>query len=238
MSITPTRLSFVDGVPFSEDYGDVYYSASGGYEQSCHVFMAGNGLPARWAQYSRFSILETGFGLGINFLTTWKAWREDTSRCEHLEFISIEKHPVSARDLKSAHEKISVFHELSDALCSLWPEPVAGEYVLSFDAGRVTLKLIFGDALEVLPVYQAKVDALYLDGFSPAKNPDLWSPTLCKSLALLARAGTTLATWSVAGHVRRSLAEAGFSVEKSTGFGNKRQMLVGCYNAQNGDVAA
>ena len=219
-----------DGTPYSPAYGDVYHSAAGGHAQATHVFMGGNGLPGRWRRRSRFVILETGFGLGTNFLATWLAWQNDPQRCAELHFISLEKHPFAAADLARAHQGWPEFAELSAELILQWPAPESlrpGDHRLVLSEGRVVLHLVFGDALECLPKLDAEVDAFYLDGFSPAKNPDLWSPELCRSLHRLAVPGATLATWSVAGAVRRALSDAGFAVEKRPGFAEKRQMLVG-----------
>lgn len=219
-----------DGTPYSPTYGDVYHSAAGGHAQATHVFMSGNGLPARWRGRDRFVILETGFGLGTNFLATWLAWLDDPQRCPELHFISLEKHPFSASDLARAHKVWPEFAALSEELRRRWPvsESMApGEHRLDLSEGRVILRLVFGDAVTMLRMLDAEVDAFYLDGFSPAKNPELWSPELCRSLYRLAAPGATIATWSVAGAVRRALSDAGFAVEKRPGFADKRQMLVG-----------
>lgn len=219
-----------DGTPYSPAYGDVYHSAAGGHAQATHVFMGGNGLPERWRGRSRFVILETGFGLGTNFLATWLAWQNDPQRCAELHFISLEKHPFAAADLARAHLAWPEFAELSAKLIRHWPEGDSlrvGEHRLELADGCVVLHLVFGDALECLPTLEAAVDAFYLDGFSPVKNPALWSPELCCALHRLAVPGATLATWSVAGAVRRALSDAGFAVEKRPGFAEKRQMLVG-----------
>ena len=227
-TIDPVPLEFDShGTPVSSIYGDVYHSASGASAQARHVFLAGNGLPARWQGRSRFTILETGFGLGVNFMTTWQVWLADPSRCGTLHFVSLEKHPFSARDLAEAHRAWPELAELSQALCAGWPALTAGTHHLRLGDGKVTLSLVFGDALACLPSLDCDADAFYLDGFSPAKNPVLWSPELMRQLARRAHAGTTLATWSVAGGVRRALTEVGFRVERVAGFGTKRQMLVG-----------
>ena len=227
-SIEPAHLNFaLDGTPVSERYGDVYHSAAGGHEQARHVFLAGNGLPQRWRNQDSFSILETGFGLGLNFMATWLAWRNDAQRCHTLEFVSVEKHPFSSADLAIAHAAWPEFAGLSAALCDGWPPLVSGEHRIELDHGRCVLRLVFGDAMEQLPQLDLAVDAIYLDGFSPARNPELWSPEICRALARLAKQGTTLATWSVAGQVRQSLGSAGFALEKRPGFAGKRQMLVG-----------
>ncbi|WP_153110200.1 tRNA (5-methylaminomethyl-2-thiouridine)(34)-methyltransferase MnmD [Propionivibrio limicola] len=228
MPIEPARLLLApDGTPFSETYGDVYHSVAGGHAQAQHVFLAGNGLPERWQGRETFSILETGFGLGLNFMATWLAWKNDAARCRGLEFVSVEKHPFSVDDLRVAHSVWPEFAELVAHLHEQWPRLVAGEHRLVLEEGHVTLRLVFGDAVAVLPTLEASVDAFYLDGFSPAKNPDLWSGELFRSLTRLANPGATLATWSVAGHVRQALQAAGFAIEKRQGFAGKRQMLVG-----------
>ena len=216
-----------DGTPVSTIYGDIYHSAAGGHAQALHVFLAGNYLPTRWQGRELFVILETGFGLGLNFLATWLAWRTDPARCTTLHFVSLEKHPFSATDLALAQAAWPEFALLAKELRAQWPQLVTGEHQLRLDGGQVILTLVFGDALETLPTLALNVDAFYLDGFSPAKNPDLWSPVLCLALAKLATHGSTLATWSVAGKVREALKAAGFKVEKRSGFAGKRQMLVG-----------
>ena len=229
-SLLPARLELApDGTPVSEQYGDVYHSTAGGHAQARHVFIAGNGLPERWRGQAEFSIFETGFGLGLNFMATWLAWREDPQRSGRLLFVSVEKHPFPAVDLAQAHCVWPEFAVLSKALCVAWPELIPGEHCVSLDDGRVQLRLLFGDANDAMTSLDATVDAIYLDGFSPAKNPDLWSPGVCRQLARLAHPGSTLATWSVAGSVRRALAAAGFEVARCAGFAGKRQMLSGRY---------
>ena len=216
------------GVPYSDTFDDVYHSTAGGLGQAEQVFLAGNGLPHRWAQQASFTILETGFGLGLNFLTTWAKWRDDLQRCKQFYYISVEKFPFSAKDLQDLHQQWPQFAELSELLCKQWPPLIAGWHKLELEHG-VTLLLLFGDAHDVLPQLQANVDAFYLDGFSPAKNPELWNETIFRQLARVAKAGATLATYTVAGHVRRGLQACGFAVEKREGFGGKRQSLAGVY---------
>ncbi|WP_366141857.1 tRNA (5-methylaminomethyl-2-thiouridine)(34)-methyltransferase MnmD [Propionivibrio sp.] len=230
MPLEPARLTFgADGTPVSQVYGDVYHSVAGGHAQARHVFLAGNGLPGRWRGRARFVILETGFGLGLNFLATWLAWQSDPQRCQTLHFISLEKHPFHAADLAQAQASWPEFAPLAEALRRHWPPLEVGEHRLEFEGGQVVLTVYFGDATETLPRLATAVDAFYLDGFSPAKNPELWSPALCQSLARLAVSGATLATWSVAGTVRQSLRSAQFDVTRRPGFSGKRQMLIGRY---------
>jgi tRNA 5-methylaminomethyl-2-thiouridine biosynthesis bifunctional protein len=230
MPLEAARLTLADdGTPISEAYGDVYHSSAGGHAQARHVFLAGNGLPARWQRREDFTILETGFGLGLNFLATWRAWRDDPHHCRELHFISLEKHPPAVSDLALIHAAWPELADLAFELRRRWPPLVAGAHHLEFESGRLILTLIFADAVEALPTLAAAVDAFYLDGFSPARNPELWSTSLCRSLARLAVPGATLATWSVAGGVRRALSAAQFAVERRNGFAHKRQMLVGHY---------
>lgn len=230
--LEPARLAFAaDGTPYSEAYGDVYHSASGGPAQARHVFLAGNGLPERWRERERFVILETGFGLGLNFLATWAAWQADPQACRRLHFVSIEKHPFTAADLERAHAAWPEFAPLAAELRRHWPLLVPGVHRLNLAGGRVVLTLVFGDAAEVLRRLDARCDAFYLDGFSPARNPELWSPPLFKAIARLATPGATLATWSVATAVREALAAVEFDLEKRPGFAGKREMLAGRYRS-------
>ena len=230
MPLEAARLTLVtDGTPYSPIYDDVYHSSAGAHAQAKHVFLAGNGLPDRWADRAQFVIVETGFGLGLNFLATWLAWRDDPQRCRTLHFVSLEKHPLAAADLALAHAAWPELATLAEELRRPWPALEAGAHELEFAGGRVCLTLHFGDAVTLLPTLTAAADAFYLDGFSPVKNPELWSPALCGSLARLAASDATLATWSVAGSVRRALAAAGFEVARRPGFASKRQMLVGRY---------
>lgn len=228
--LEPASLRFTaEGTPFSERYGDVYHSAAGGPAQARHVFIAGNGLPERWRGRARFVILETGFGLGVNFLATWQAWRQDPQACAVLHFVSLEKHPLTASDLARAHATLPEFSGLSGALCERWPPPLRGTHHIELAEGRLILTLVLGDAAEMLPGLDLQADAFYLDGFSPKLNPELWSPEFCRLLAQHAAANATLATWSVAGTVRRALQEAGCSLSRQAGFSGKRQMLTGCF---------
>lgn len=222
--LVPARLSFTAaGTPWSEAYGDVYHSAEGGLAQARHVFLRGNGLPERWRGRRAFTVLETGFGFGLNFLATWQAWQEDGDRSERLNFVSIEKHPFHAADLERLSEKVPGVEKLA----ARWPMLVPGMHRLRFEDGKVVLTLFFGDIAEGLPQLQLAADAIYLDGFAPAKNPQMWEARLLRHLGRLAAPGATAATWSVAAPVRDALEGAGFSVEKAKGFGTKREMLRG-----------
>ncbi len=239
MRIEAAELAFdSDGTPYSPAYGDVYHSAESGPAQARHVFVGGNDLPRRWAHERNFTILETGFGLGLNFLATWREWRADPARCERLHFVSIEKHPFERAALATLHRRYPEFAPLAAQLQQAWPPLVSGLHRLHFEGERLTLTLAFADALALVPRLRVHADAIYLDGFAPRCNSDLWSPQLMRALARLARPGTTVATYSSAGVVRAGLEAAGFSVEKRPGFGRKREMLRGSYAPHRPQEAA
>jgi len=225
--LVPAALDTTDdGTPWSEAYGDVYHSGSGGPEQARHVFLGGNGLPERWRGRARFVVLETGFGLGLNFLATWQAWRDDPARCARLHFVSIEKHPFARTDLEDLHRRYTEFGVLGVALHAQWPLLVPGLHRLSFDDERVVLTLAFGDVAQALTQLRLVADAIYLDGFAPSKNAAMWTPAVMKALARLSAPDASAATWSAAGAVRDALSKAGFEVETRPGFAAKREMTV------------
>jgi tRNA 5-methylaminomethyl-2-thiouridine biosynthesis bifunctional protein len=226
--IRPATLAFdPSGTPFSEKFGDVFHSAESGPDQARHVFLRGNGLPARWAGTNVFTIVETGFGLGLNFMATWAAWRSDPKRSERLHFVSVERHPFVREDLSALHARYPEFSAQSAEICAAWPPAIAGMHRLHLDDGRITLTLVFADVIDALRDLRLGADAFYLDGFAPDHNPEMWSPAVMKALARLARPGATLATYTTARAVRDALAAAGFVVEKTIGYGRKREMLMG-----------
>ncbi|MCK6434273.1 MAG: tRNA (5-methylaminomethyl-2-thiouridine)(34)-methyltransferase MnmD [Burkholderiaceae bacterium] len=224
--LTPADLTWdTDGTPRSMRYGDVYHARAGAPEQARHVFLAGNGLPERWEGRSRFVVLETGFGLGHNFLATWKAWRDNPRRCDRLVFVSIEGHPVTAEQLAAAHRHSGV-PDRAGELCHRWPPLTPDIHRLDFDGGRVSLLLVLAEVHEALPQLQLQADAIYLDGFAPERNPAMWTPEVLRQLPRLSATGATAATWSVAAVVRDGLHAAGFDVTKARGYGGKREMTV------------
>ena len=231
--IQPARIEFpADGVPDSPprapDFDDLYHPRIGALAQARHVFLAGNGLPGRWAGRARFTVLETGFGLGNNFLATWDAWRSDPARCERLHFVSIEKHPPTREDLARAHAG-SPLPALAAELIAAWPPPTPNLHLLRFDGGRLRLLLGFGDVAALLRELTCNADALYLDGFAPARNPAMWDRYVLEALARKAAPGATAATWSVARELRQGLRAAGFEVETRPGIGGKREIAVARY---------
>jgi len=236
--LVPARLAFdAGGVPYSETYGDVYHSADGGPGQARHVFLAGNALPERWRGRRCFTIVETGFGLGMNFLVTCAAFLEDGRAPARLHYASVEKHPFAKDDLTAALARYPDLPPLKSELLAAWPLGLPGFHRLHLARGRITLTLLLGDAQALLPQLEAQADAFYLDGFAPEKNPGLWSPAIMAELARLAAPGATFATWTVAGAVRAALGEAGFAVERRAGFGRKREMLRGAFEGRSAQAS-
>lgn len=222
--IVAARVDFsTPDTPQAPEYGDVYHSRSGAFDQARHTFLGGNGLPGRWQGRRRFVILETGFGLGNNFLASWAAWRADPQRSGRLVFISIEKHPLRGEDLALAHQG-SPEPALAAQLLAQWPPLTHNLHRLEFEEGRVELLLALGEVRPWLGELVAEVDAFYLDGFAPTRNPAMWDPYTLKLLGRLATPGATLASWCSAGPVRQALRAAGFEVKKKPGLPPKWHM--------------
>lgn len=217
----------VAGVPCSDLFGDVYHGAAGPLAQARQVFLRGNGLPERWRGRAAFTICETGFGLGQNFLAAWQAWRDDPRRSTRLHYLAFEAHPFAVEDLRRAWDRLPAeLQGLVDELAARWPALLPGVHRLDLQADCVSLTLIFGHVHRTARQAQACVDAFFLDGFAPRVNPDMWSLSLFKQLRRLAADGATAATWCAAGQMRRDLRDAGFLVDKVPGFAGKRDMTV------------
>ena len=226
--IVPATPAFrADGTLYSPQFDDVYASAAGTLAETLHVFLQGNGLPECWRNRGRFTIVETGFGAGLNFLATWQAWRETAPGHARLNFVSVEKHPFARFDLANVHARFPELGAISGELLARYPPLLPGFHRLHLNHGRVTLTLLFGEAAAMLNQLDAGADAFYLDGFAPARNPQMWSDAVFAEIGRLAAPGATVATYSVAGAVRQGLAKAGFTVEKREGFAGKREMLAG-----------
>lgn len=244
-SCPPASLRWVQDQPEATQYQDLYYSRDDGMAESHEVFVAGNHLPQRFAACtpgSHFTVAETGFGTGLNFLMTWLAWRQNAPEEARLYFVSCERHPLKKGDAEKALAawRQSPIAELCETLLQQWPEPIAGTHRLSFDDTRVNLDICHGDATEVFAQRRdndkaclghgyASVNAWMLDGFAPSKNPELWQTSIYELMAELSHRGSTISTFTAAGHVRRGLQQAGFEIKKVPGFGRKRERLEGIY---------
>lgn len=217
------------GAPRSHEFDDVYFSADDGLAESEHVFLDGNHLPRAWMGQEHFTICETGFGTGLNFLAAWRRFEETTAPHQKLDFVSFEKFPLDAEEIAVHLQPWAAFFEgYLGRLVDLYPPLVPGFHRISL-SNRVTLTLIFDDVNAAIPQVQARVDAWFLDGFKPSTNPDMWSDVVFEHMARLSVPGTRIATFTAAGHVRRGLGSVGFEVSKVAGFGRKRDMTVGQY---------
>lgn len=226
--LTPATVAFNEqGVPMHPRYGDVYHPPWGALEQAARVFLRGNGLPQRWQGRDTFTVCETGFGLGHNFLALWQSWRTDPQRCHHLHVVSFEAHPFNRGDLAQLLGRLTGAERgLADQLIQAWPPLLPGLHRLEFEGGHLTLTLAFGQIERLARQVTARVDAFFLDGFAPRVNPQMWSRSLFGQLVRIANVGATAASWCCAGEVRRSLRDAGFLVSKAAGYGGKREIMV------------
>lgn len=228
MSRLPPRpeLSWsADGAPRARAFDDVYFSREGGLAESEAVFLAGCGLPDAWRGRARFSILELGFGAGLNALAVWRRWRETRAAGALLHFVSIEAFPMEAEDAARALAAFPELRPLAARLIEVWPVRAYAPQRVWFDEDGFALSVFPGAAEEVLPLLRGAFDSIFLDGFAPARNPDMWSDEIARRIAALSAPNARLASYSVAGGVRRALAQAGFAVEKRQGFAAKRERL-------------
>ena len=209
--------------PVSVRFDDSYYSRMDGREETRHVFLGGNGLPEKWMPCHDFHIGELGFGTGLNFLETLHQWNKSAPEDAMMYFTSFEQYPIAQADILRALERWPDLLPLADPLLLHWPPK--GEAVI--DLGNVKLCLFIGDARETITLMNSEMDCWYLDGFNPAKNPELWDLDLLKRVFECTKVGGTFSTYTSAGWVKRNLQEAGFLVEKVPGFKYKRERLQG-----------
>jgi tRNA U34 5-methylaminomethyl-2-thiouridine-forming methyltransferase MnmC len=217
----PARSPTIDWhggvVPVAVDFRDPYFSLDGGLAETQYVFLAGNALPQRFAP--GFCVAELGFGTGLNLAALWLAW-QGSGVPGRLHYTGFEAFPLSRKDMARA---LAAFPELAGLVPDLLA--LAAEGWLERDG--LSARLIPGDARATLPAWDGAADAWFLDGFAPAKNPELWEPALMTEVARHTAPGGSFATYTAAGHVRRALAAAGFTVERRPGFGRKRHMTAG-----------
>lgn len=211
-------------------YGDLYFSKADGLAETTHVFLEGNHLAERFAAMvpgETFTVGETGFGTGLNFLATWRMFESEAPQGARLRFVSVEKEPLEAGTIRQALAPWPELAAYLDRLLAAYETPGPGTHRVVLAGGLIELVLLVGEAADVLSGWEAPADAWLLDGFAPARNPAMWSDEVFAQLARLSRPGTTLATYTAAGFVRRGLAASGFAVEKRPGFGTKRDMTAG-----------
>lgn len=213
----PPALDWRDEtIPVSRRFDDPYFSLAGGLDETRHVFLTGNGLPGRFRD--GFRIAELGFGTGLNLLAVLLAHQGPG----HVSYTSFEAFPMPAGDIARA---LAAFPEVATVAQPFLRQWGTGGTTLHFP--NLTASILLGDARKTLPAWEGQADAWFLDGFSPAKNPELWSPEIMAEVARHTAPGGTFATYTAAGHVRRALAGAGFTVSRQPGFGRKRHMTTG-----------
>ncbi|AXR67253.1 bifunctional tRNA (5-methylaminomethyl-2-thiouridine)(34)-methyltransferase MnmD/FAD-dependent 5-carboxymethylaminomethyl-2-thiouridine(34) oxidoreductase MnmC [Leptospira mayottensis] len=218
--------------PVSDRFDDIYFSPENGLEEAKHVFIGGNDLPNRWRNsniQNSFCILELGFGTGLNFFTTWKEYLEHKNRFR-LHFISVEKFPLRREEISKAISVFSELEEIKEEFLSSYQDLIPGMNYFQFLEGKIHLTLFLGDVADALYEISGKVDAIFLDGFAPSKNPEMWKEPTLRNLKNVSKSGTTFSTFTVARTVRDSLSAVGFTLEKRPGFGRKREMLTGKYS--------
>ena len=213
-------INWRDGsLPVSRRFDDPYFSLHNGLKETRHVFLAGNNLPARFRP--DFQIAELGFGTGLNMFASLLEWRKAGMKTQ-LNFTSFEAYPMSADDMEKALLAFPEVHEIAAPFLNEWAKGARNIQIDDLNA-----QIIIGDAGQSLPQWQSKADAWYLDGFSPAKNPELWNDALLQEIGNHTTNNGTLATYTAAGFVRRSLISAGFEISRIKGFANKRHMTTG-----------
>jgi len=227
-------LEWRDGLPYSTAFDDVYFSSDDGLLETEYVFIQGNALVGRWQSLTdnNFTILETGFGTGLNFLCACKSWLAHAPANAALHFTSVEKYPLSPADMHKALQHWPTLKPIADELLAQY-ETLLNTGTSTLFNNRIRLQVLFGDATECLSQIDTKANAWFLDGFAPSKNPDMWQQTLFEQMARLSHSETTFATFTSAGVVRRGLTAAGFKVNKQPGFGKKREMINGYFTGSN-----
>ena len=231
---TQAQLEWRDGLPYSTAFDDVYFSSDDGMLETEYVFIQGNALVCGWQSLagSNFTILETGFGTGLNFLCACKAWLEHAPANTVLHFISVEKYPLHPVDMVKALQHWHTLKPIADELLTQYETLLNTGTAMLFN-NRIKLQVLLGDATACLSKLDTKADAWFLDGFAPSKNPDMWQQALFEQMARLSHTQSTFATFTSAGLVRRGLAAAGFKVNKQPGFGKKREMISGYFTGNN-----
>ncbi|MFX4223092.1 MAG: tRNA (5-methylaminomethyl-2-thiouridine)(34)-methyltransferase MnmD [Thalassobaculum sp.] len=217
-----------EGVPVSTRFDDVYFSREDGLAETVYVFLDGCGLPDAWKGAAGFTIAETGFGTGLNFLAAWNLWRRHRPAGGVLHYLAVEGFPIPRDRLAGTVAAFPGLSGLAARLCERYPDnPTSGFHRIWFDLDRVCLTLVIGEAADALAAAEARVDAWFLDGFAPSRNPAMWRPEVLRQVARLSAPDARLASFTAAGQVRRGLAEVGFEVGKRPGFGRKRDCIAG-----------
>ncbi len=225
--LKPAQIEYRGTVPVSLTHDDPYFSLDNGLAESRHVFLVGCELPLQWQGRDRFTILETGFGTGLNLFATWQLWQQHRRQNAGavLHYISIEAHPLSAEQIQRAMAPWPELEPMVSQYITHMPPAICGFHRRWFEHDGLCLTLLYGDVLDCLKELEATVHAFYLDGFAPRQNADMWQPAVYDELSRLGETGARLSTFTAAGLVRQGLAAAGFEVSKVSGYGRKRDMV-------------
>lgn len=221
-------LKVNDGVVISGNFGDVYFDTKNGLDETKHVFLDRNGLPEILKEREDFTIVETGFGTGLNFLALLNEYEREALNTR-INYYSVERYPIGKNSLEKVFKKWTDLH-FRDSLIENYPY-TEGMHKIDIKKG-VTLNLFIGDLLDFLPLLKTEVDCWFLDGFSPEKNPDMWSKDLFKKMGEITKPKGTFASFTAAGIVKRGLRSNGFFVKRFPGFGRKRHMIAGYREAE------
>lgn len=230
-TIFHANIRLDNGTPSSVVFDDIYFSPDDGLNESYYNFIEGNQLPKRFANLAdkTFTVAETGFGTGLNFLLTSELWKKQTNNTGQLHYISVEKYPIPVEILAEIYEKNGWTNDMTETLLTHYPHCKTGHYIINID-NHIRLSLLFGDAMKEFQSTHFLADAWFLDGFAPSKNPEMWSAPLLQLIARRSRKKASFATFTAASIVRKNLLSAGFHVEKGKGFGRKRERLLGYYS--------
>lgn len=244
--IKQAQLEWSNGTPVSTAFEDVYFNKANGALETNYVFLEGNNLEQRWSDQNfnrnHFTIAETGFGTGLNFLCAWDLWLKHSQPDQHLHFLSVERFPLDKASLVQALSVWPQFETLTQLLIDHYPPLVEGWHSVHLpkpnaESGHVVLHLFLGDVHDWLPQIDAQVDAWFLDGFAPSRNPDMWNEQLFLQMARLTPFNGTVATFTAASKIQRGLKAAGFKVSKRKGYGHKREMVMATQHYTNGPQA-
>ncbi|MDH5425953.1 MAG: bifunctional tRNA (5-methylaminomethyl-2-thiouridine)(34)-methyltransferase MnmD/FAD-dependent 5-carboxymethylaminomethyl-2-thiouridine(34) oxidoreductase MnmC [Gammaproteobacteria bacterium] len=226
-NIANAQIDWREQTPVSCHYDDIYYSTEDGVAETDYVFLKQNNLPAAWLNQQNFSILETGFGSGLNFYCTLDLWFKTADENACLTYISVEKYPLTINDMQKQLQIWPQYRDFIQQVVDVYPPMLSGFHSCSLFSGRIKLLLLFGDASEQFSGLMASADACFLDGFAPSKNKSMWTDDLFRQLPRLMKPAATISTFTAAGDVRRGLQQAGFEMKKTPAFGTKRHMLTG-----------
>jgi len=229
-----TSIKWINNNPYSIDFNDIYFYENDGLKETEHVFINHNQLSERFGKLRQktFTIIETGFGTGLNFFCVALRWLALAPVNANLRYVSIERYPLDPDDISRIMQSYPQFTEISAEFLQQYANLKPNLNIFNIAENRIQIALWAGDILDVMPKIDDEADAWFLDGFAPAKNPEMWSSDVFEHVARLSKKDTTFATYTSAGNVRRGLQASGFKVQKVAGFGKKREMLCGIYTGK------